>query len=77
LFFTFNFHINQSLPDYEFFVPESGKYKIILNSDAPEYGGHNRVNDAIEYQTQFNEQEGQHYLKVYVPNRTALVFEKV
>jgi len=77
LVFVFNFHINQSLPDYEFFVPESGNYKIILNSDASEYGGHNRVNDGVEYPTQYNEQEGRHYLKVYVPNRTSMVFERV
>lgn len=76
LVFVFNFHINQSLPDYEFYVPESGKYKIILNSDAPKFGGHNRVDDAIEYPTQFNEQEGRHYLKVYVPNRAVLVFKQ-
>nr|NQU90182.1 alpha amylase C-terminal domain-containing protein [Bacteroidota bacterium] len=77
LVFVFNFHINQSLPDYEFFVPESGKYKIVLNSDGYEFGGHNRVDDSLEYETMFNEQEGKHYLKVYVPNRTALVFEKI
>ena len=67
----------EKLPDYEFFMPESGKYKLILNSDEPEFGGHNRVNDAIEYPTQFNEQEGRHYLKIYVPNRAALVFGRV
>ena len=77
LVFVFNFHIIQSLPGYEFYAPESGKYKIALNSDAPEFGGHNRVDDTIEYHTQFNEQEGRHYLKVYVPNRAVLVFERL
>jgi 1,4-alpha-glucan branching enzyme len=77
LVFVFNFHINQSVPGYEFYVPESGKYNIILNSDTPEYGGHNRVNDAIEYPTLFNEQEGRHYLKIYVPNRAVLVFGRM
>ncbi len=77
LVFVFNFHINQSLPHYEFYVPESGSYRVVLNSDAPVYGGHNRVDDSLQYNTLFDEQQGRHYLKVYVPNRTALVFEKM
>ncbi|MFP4469751.1 MAG: alpha-amylase family glycosyl hydrolase [Bacteroidales bacterium] len=77
LTFVFNFHINQSLPDYEFFVPEDGNYRIVLNSDAHEFGGHNRVDGNLDYHTLYNEQEGRFYLKVYVPNRTALVFERV
>ncbi len=77
LMFIFNFHINQSLPDYEFFVPEFGEYKLILNSDSSAFGGHNRVDENVKYFTQYNETEGRHFLKVYVPNRTALVFKKL
>jgi len=77
LVFVFNFHINQSLPDYEFFVPDYGDYIIILNSDSPDFGGHNRVDDSIAYTTMYNETEGRHFLKVYIPNRTALVFKRV
>ena len=77
LVFVFNFHINQSLPDYEFFVPDFGDYKLILNSDSPAFGGLNRVDDVINYTTLYNETDGRHFLKVYVPNSTALVFKKV
>jgi 1,4-alpha-glucan branching enzyme len=77
LIFVFNFHPERSVPDYEFYVIEGGNYKIILNSDAPEFGGHNRVDDSRQYTTSFEPSTGKHYLKVYIPNRTALVFEKV
>ncbi len=76
LIFVFNFHSSHSIPDYEFYVPEGGDYKIILNSDSPEFGGHNRVDDSRLYTTMFEPATGKHYLKVYTPNRTALVFEK-
>ena len=56
---------------------ESGDYKLILNSDSPAFSGLNRVDDSITYTTLYNEIDGRHFLKVYVPNRTALVFKKV
>ncbi len=77
LTFVFNFHINQSLPDYEFFVPEAGEYKIILNSDAQDFGGHDRVDQSVSYISQLNPETGRHFIKAYVPNRTALVFDMV
>ncbi|MBE0640168.1 MAG: alpha amylase C-terminal domain-containing protein [Bacteroidales bacterium] len=76
LIFVFNFHTSHSIPDYEFFVLESGDYRIILNSDSPEFGGHNRVDDSRKYITMFDTLSGKHYLKVYIPNRTVLVFDK-
>jgi len=57
-------------------VIEGGNYRIILNSDSPEFGGHNRVDDSRQYTTMFEPSTGKHFLKVYIPNRTALVFEK-
>lgn len=76
LIFVFNFHHSHSIPGYEFYIVEPGDYKIILNSDAPEFGGHNRVDDSRIYTTMYDSLSGKHYLKVYIPNRTALVFEK-
>ncbi|NCC71847.1 MAG: 1,4-alpha-glucan-branching enzyme [Sphingobacteriia bacterium] len=77
LIFVFNFHPLHSIAGYEFDVKESGDYKIILNSDATEFNGHNRVDDSRLYATFFDSLSGKHYLKVYIPNRTALVFERV
>jgi 1,4-alpha-glucan branching enzyme len=77
LTFVFNFHINHSLPDYEINVPEPGGYKIILNSDASQFGGHNRVDESVIHYAQRNEESGNHFIKAYIPNRSALVFKKV
>ncbi|MCB0804500.1 MAG: alpha amylase C-terminal domain-containing protein [Bacteroidales bacterium] len=74
LIFVFNWHVNHSIPGYEFRVPSAGKYKIILNSDNPAFGGHGRIDESVESFT-FNK-EDEHFLKIYNTNRTALVFKK-
>ncbi|NJN43781.1 MAG: 1,4-alpha-glucan-branching enzyme, partial [Anaerolineae bacterium] len=75
LVFLFNFHPQNAIPDYRFKVGESGKYKILLNSDMPKFGGFNRVDDVMSYPvvTLF----GEHFLSIYLPNRTCLVLKKV
>lgn len=77
LIFVFNFHISASIADYRFNVPEPGDYQIILNSDSPVYGGHQRVDDTLIYTTIHDETTGSHMLSIYNPNRTALVFKKI
>lgn len=77
LIFVFNFHINQSVADYEFPVPESGVYRIVLDSDAEEFGGHNRIDHSITYPSRFDEVKQQNLLRIYNPNRTAIVFERI
>ncbi len=71
LIFAFNFHTHHSIPDYRFSAPNPGVYEILLNSDAAQFGGHDRVDDRITYPTV---EEGK--LSIYLPNRTALVFKK-
>lgn len=41
--FVFNFHPNKSFVDYPVGVDCGGRYGIILNSDAPQFGGFDRV----------------------------------
>jgi len=77
LVFIFNFHVNHSVEGYEFRVPTPGIYKIILNSDSAKFGGHNRIDESIKYQTYQKENDSSHYLKIYNTNRTALVLEKI
>jgi len=77
LIFVFNFHINHSVEGYEFRVPNSEEYQIILNSDSKEFGGHGRIDDSITYQTYQKDNDPSFYLKIYNTNRTALVFKKV
>nr|XP_027305124.1 1,4-alpha-glucan-branching enzyme isoform X1 [Anas platyrhynchos] len=49
LLFIFNFHPYQSYTDYRVGVEIPGKYKILLDSDASEYGGHQRLDHNTEY----------------------------
>ncbi|MDP4270157.1 MAG: alpha amylase C-terminal domain-containing protein [Bacteroidota bacterium] len=79
LLFVFNFHPGKSFTDYGFLVPE-GKYEIVLNSDAVEFGGFNRVDSSVPYFTQYDplyQPEGKGWLKLYLPTRTAVVLKKV
>ncbi|NWQ79148.1 GLGB enzyme, partial [Columbina picui] len=56
LIFIFNFHPYQSYVDYRVVIWHSSltvifKYNILLDSDAEEYGGHQRLNHSTEYFT--------------------------
>ncbi len=72
LIFVFNFSGDRSVPDYKFFVPNAGKYKVILSSDTEMFGGHNRINLSTEYFTEKDE-HGSNQLSIYCTSRTALV----
>lgn len=74
LLFLWNFHPSNSIADYRFFIPKKGRYKIVLNSDAPEFGGHNRVAPQQVFDS-FKEDDV-YKLSVYLPNRTALVLKR-
>ena len=76
LIFILNFHTNHSIPDYGVRVPMAGEYKIILNSDSKEFGGHGRVDDTIIYKTYQKEYDTGYYLNLYVTNRTSLVLRR-
>ncbi len=76
LIFIFNFHVSASVPDYEFMVRDPGKYRIILNSDNPDFGGHGRLDENTEFFSFYDENEKINKLKVYNTNRTALVLKK-
>ncbi|KAL6935745.1 alpha-1,4-glucan branching enzyme [Hanseniaspora opuntiae] len=77
LLFIFNFHPQNSYTDYKVGVEVPGKYKVILNSDRVEYGGHNRIDESVEYftsnQSWCNRSSN---LQVYIPSRVALVLAK-
>jgi 1,4-alpha-glucan branching enzyme len=75
--FVFNFNPTQSFTDYG--IPLGpGKYQVILNTDSGRFGGHNRVDEDIPYYTlPSGGLTSQHYLKLYLPARTAMVFKKI
>ncbi|HDR50589.1 MAG TPA: 1,4-alpha-glucan-branching enzyme [Mariniphaga anaerophila] len=75
--FVFNFNPTQSFTDYG--IPLGpGKYQIVLSTDSGHFGGHDRVDQDIPYYTlPSGGLSSQHYLKLYLPARTALVLKKI
>ena len=55
LLFVFNFNATQSFTDYKLGVSQPGKYKVVLDSDAEEFGGHKRIDHSVEYLSQNEE----------------------
>ena len=79
LLFVFNFHPTTSFTDYG--IPVQGKFRILFDSDQPEYGGFGRLNEQVTYLSQ---RRGDHpslssplMLFLYLPSRTSLVLKKV
>ncbi len=78
LIFVFHFHPLQSRPNYAIPAPP-GKYRQILNSDDPAFGGHGRLAPEQEHLTLTDaESDGRSAarLSLYLPSRTALVLMK-
>jgi 1,4-alpha-glucan branching enzyme len=73
LLFAFNFHPQQSYTGYRFEAP-SGTYRMLLNNDAVQYGGHGRLTEDQEHLT-LPEHGNSHYLSLYLPSRTAIVLQ--
>jgi len=75
LLFVFNFHPTGSRADYRIGAPP-GKYAIVFDSDAALYGGHGRVAaDQFHFTLTDNEKKDNHYLSLYMPNRTAIALK--
>lgn len=78
LVFIFNFHGTQSFTDYRVGVEVAGKYKIVLSSDDPQFGGHDRLDKSVEFLTDpFGHAGRRNFIQVYIPTRTVLVLAKV
>ncbi len=78
LVFVFNFSPTHSFPDYGFLVPK-GDYKVVLNTDAKEFGGNGLADDSVIHKTNFDplyEKDGKEWLKIYIPARSAVVLRK-
>ena len=73
LLFCFNFHPATSYTDYAFEC-DKGRYHMILDTDAPPYGGHgrlipNQVHGAMKTNAGW-------ILRLYLPSRTGIVLKK-
>ena len=78
LVFVFNFSPTQSYVDYGFLTPP-GSYRVVLNTDAPAFGGNGLNDDSVEHLTVFDalyQSEKKEWLKLYIPARCAMVLRK-
>jgi 1,4-alpha-glucan branching enzyme len=77
LIFAFNFDPCESFTDYRFEAPP-GKYQMILDCDAPKYGGHGRLLPQQIHFTIVNNTgaKSQNMLSLYLPARSAFVLYK-
>jgi 1,4-alpha-glucan branching enzyme len=78
LILAFNFHPTRSFSDYQFPAP-AGEYRIVLNSDAVQYGGYGRIDERVHHFSlpATHPDHPPHRLSLYLPNRTALVLAPV
>ncbi len=79
LIFVFNFSPARSFTDYGFLV-KAGSYKVILNTDAKEFGGQGLNDDSVEHLTTYDAlyaADKKEWLKLYLPARSAMVLRKI
>ena len=77
--FVFNWNGVKSFPDYGFLAPQ-GKYRVVLNTDNPEFAGFEQTDDSVEHLTNPDPEYARAkkgWLKLYLPARSALVLKKV
>ncbi|KAL2250744.1 UNVERIFIED_CONTAM: 1,4-alpha-glucan-branching enzyme 1, chloroplastic/amyloplastic [Sesamum indicum] len=75
LVFVFNFHWSNSYSDYRVGCLKPGKYKVVLDSDDPLFGGFSRINHEAEYFTSEGLHDGRpRSFFIYAPSRTAVVY---
>ena len=78
--FVFNWHPRNSIPDYAIPVPEPGRYRIVLTSDAPEVGGYGRIDPAVKaFSFSQTDSDGstRPYIRIYNLCRSALVLTRM
>jgi len=78
LLVVFNFHPVKSFTDYG--IPVKGKFRIVLDSDDPAFGGFDRVNRSAFYtsarKTERPTLDQPFYLYLYLPSRSAMVLKR-
>ncbi len=74
LLWIFNFHPTNSYTDYRVGVEEPGVYRIVIDTDAKDFGGFERnAHETRFFTTDFAWNGRKNFTQVYVPTRTALV----
>ena len=73
--FALNFSPDRSYEGYWLTVPASGKYRVVLSSDAAEFGGYDRVSTDMIY-TAKKDADGARKLQIYLPARVAICLKR-
>jgi 1,4-alpha-glucan branching enzyme len=77
LVFVFSFNVSESFFDYGIPVPAVGRYRLVLSSDRSEFGGFDRLDEKVMYDTLGGGGTAEApRLRLYVPSRTALVLAR-
>ena len=72
MIFVFNWG-NESMPDYEINVKNTGDYKIVFSSDDSRFGGFDNIDKRVIFPS---EKRGDKvYMKIYNVSRTAVVYQ--
>ena len=74
LIFAFNFSPNNSLTNVLVPVFDNKDYEVALCSDDFQYGGNGLIYHMTYPTKKF---DGQNYIEIYIPARTAIVFKEV
>lgn len=78
LVLAFNFHPNRSYADYRVGLPVASDYRLVLDTDETEFGGHGALQGGQRYPWQSTPWHGrQQSVQLYIPARTALVLAPV
>ena len=72
LIFVFNFSVANSLFGFPIRVPDAKTRKLLLDTDAPGCGGHDRVDPSFLYPV-----DADGIMRIYSPSRTGLVFAMI
>jgi 1,4-alpha-glucan branching enzyme len=74
LVFAYNFHPTESYADLRIPVPDPVDYRVVLDSDAEPFGGHQRVAAGAGYPCQAVPMYGRaQSIQIYLPSRSAQV----
>jgi 1,4-alpha-glucan branching enzyme len=78
LLFVFNFHYTKSFVDYRLGCKFAGKLKVVLDTDALEFGGLGRIDHSVLHHTDpLGHNNRPNFVQVYIPSRTAIVLSPV
>lgn len=69
-FIAINFNSYLTFPDLELPVSESAEYQVLLDTDRPKFGGHDRIDPKVTYLAR------EKSLRLYLPSRSAIVLQK-